>query len=93
MMHINLCQNQIGLTGGLTVSLQTSVNGGTTWTTVATGQSDVTTIYTANLSITELLAVGSGSWWQVVAVIPNVGGTFAHWNSASASTWIVHRVG
>ena len=93
MMYVNLCQTQASI-GQYSVYLQTSTNSGTTWTTVATGQSDViSTVLAYNLSVTELVGAGSGSWWRVSALIPNVGGVYVHWDAASVSTWIIHRVG
>ena len=93
MMYVNLCQTQSSI-GQYSVYLQTSTNSGTSWTTVATGQSDViSTVLAYNLSTTELVGAGAGSWWRVSALIPNVGGTYVHWDAASVSTWIIHRVG
>ena len=96
MMHINLCNNisQATMIGLSYVNLQTSINSGTTWTTSATAQNDVvSTVFSPNISLTEMVTVGANSWWQATVTNPNVGGTYAHYNATSAPTWIIHRVG
>ena len=96
MMYINLCNNvsQKVMIGLAYVNLQTSTNSGTTWTTTATAQNDiVTTLFSPNISLTEMVTVGANSWWQATVTNPNVGGTYAHYNATSVPTWIIHRVG
>ena len=94
-MHINLCNNvsQNVMIGLSYVNLQTSPSG-TSWTTVGTAQNDVvSTVFSPNISLTEMVTVGANSWWQVLVTNPNVGGTYAHYNATSAPSWIIYRVG